>query len=94
MKKRVSVKDDHGDVKWVMCDVTSLVCPGARQARAERFGENESQKHENDIQPSLPVYRAGTNKRVKFQHEDCMDQSVSHSKNTVGDGGILLDDDI
>ena len=53
MKKRVSVKDDQGVVKWVMCDVTSLVCPAARQACAERFSENDSEKHENDMTDSL-----------------------------------------
>ena len=90
VKKRVSVKNDQGVVKWVMCDVTSLVCPGARHARSERFGENDS--HENDRQPLLPVDNAGTNKRVKFQHMVRDDQSESHSKHTVGDGGLPLDD--
>ena len=87
VKKRVSVKDDQGVVKWVMCDVTSLVCPGARHARAERFSENE-----NDIQPSLRADRAGTSKRVKVQHVVREDQSESRSQHTVGDGGLSLDD--
>ena len=94
MKKRVSVRDDQGVVKWVMCDVTSLVCPGARQTIAGRFGEKETQKYEIDRQPSLPVDKTGTNKRVKFQHVGSEDQSESHSKHTAGDGRLPLDDEM
>ena len=84
-KKRMSVKDDKGGMRWLVRDVTSLVCPVAQQASAGRFGENDSVIDENDMQPSLSNDKAGTNKKLRIQHMDRDDQSGSHSQHTAMD---------
>ena len=89
-EEKMSVKDDKGGVRWLMRDVTSLVCPVAQQASAGRFGENEP--GENDMQPSLSNDKAGTNKRLRMQHMERDDQSGSHSQHTAMDGRLSLDD--
>ena len=91
-KKRMSVKDDKGVVRWVMCDVTSLVCPVAQRASEGRFGEKESENSETDMKPSLSNDKAGTNKRLRFQQVEMGDQSGSHSQHTEKEGRLSLDD--
>ena len=91
-KKRMSVKDDKGIVRWIMCDVTSLVCPVAQRASEGRFGEKESVDSYTDRQPSLSSDKAGTNKRHRFQQVEMGDQSGSHSQHTEKEGRLPLDD--